>query len=230
MTEDHPCGCARGLNFNSRPDRSLHLSPLPAFGPEPKRALAFERAGAGLLAAVFSPDVTFGKKAVSDAYGIAAVLGALLALASISAQADELQINVASGALSGLASRRRASSRGNDIPRGCIVSTGRHQARIRSRSGPSIARNWSTCSALRTSSIGHGRRSIANWPTRCRPTGFVSWRPATRTVRGCRNGSPMTTNRWHVQEFGLRVNDGPGLKAAPLFEAYLSSRLQPVKQ
>jgi para-nitrobenzyl esterase len=34
----------------------------------------------------------------------------------------------------------------------------------------------------------------------------------------------------YVKEFGSRVSDGPGLKAAPLFEAYLSSRLPPVKQ
>jgi len=34
----------------------------------------------------------------------------------------------------------------------------------------------------------------------------------------------------HVKEFGSRVSVGPGLKAAPLFEAYLSSRLPPVKQ
>jgi para-nitrobenzyl esterase len=34
----------------------------------------------------------------------------------------------------------------------------------------------------------------------------------------------------HVKEFGSRVSVGPGLKAAPLFEAYLSQRLSPVKQ
>ncbi len=34
----------------------------------------------------------------------------------------------------------------------------------------------------------------------------------------------------HVEEFGPRVSVGPGLKAAPLFEAYLSTRLPPVKQ
>ena len=34
----------------------------------------------------------------------------------------------------------------------------------------------------------------------------------------------------HVKEFGSRVSDGPGLKAAPLFEAYLRTRLSPVKQ
>jgi para-nitrobenzyl esterase len=34
----------------------------------------------------------------------------------------------------------------------------------------------------------------------------------------------------HVKEFGSRDSDGPGLKAAPLFEAYLSSRLPQVKQ
>ena len=34
----------------------------------------------------------------------------------------------------------------------------------------------------------------------------------------------------HVQEFGSRVSVGPGLKAAPLFEAYLSTRLSPLKQ
>ena len=34
----------------------------------------------------------------------------------------------------------------------------------------------------------------------------------------------------HVKEFGSRVSDGPGVKAAPLFEAYLSTRLSPVKQ
>jgi para-nitrobenzyl esterase len=34
----------------------------------------------------------------------------------------------------------------------------------------------------------------------------------------------------HVEDFGSRVNVGPGLKAAPLFEAYLSTRLPPMKQ
>ena len=34
----------------------------------------------------------------------------------------------------------------------------------------------------------------------------------------------------HVKEFGSRVSVGPGIKAAPLFEAYLSTRLPPVKQ
>jgi hypothetical protein len=34
----------------------------------------------------------------------------------------------------------------------------------------------------------------------------------------------------NVKEFGSRVSVGPGVKAAPLFEAYLSSRLPPVKQ
>jgi len=34
----------------------------------------------------------------------------------------------------------------------------------------------------------------------------------------------------YVKEFGSRVSVGPGIKAAPLFEAYLSSRLPPVKQ
>ena len=34
----------------------------------------------------------------------------------------------------------------------------------------------------------------------------------------------------HVKEFGSRVSVGPGLEAAPLFEAFLSSRLPPVKQ
>jgi para-nitrobenzyl esterase len=34
----------------------------------------------------------------------------------------------------------------------------------------------------------------------------------------------------HVKEFGSRVSVGPGLKAAPLFEAYLSTRLPPAKQ
>jgi len=39
---------------------------------------------------------------------IAAVLGALLALTSMSVRADELQVTVASGALSGLASLKAA--------------------------------------------------------------------------------------------------------------------------
>jgi para-nitrobenzyl esterase len=34
----------------------------------------------------------------------------------------------------------------------------------------------------------------------------------------------------NVKEFGSRVSLGPGVKAAPLFEAYLSTRLPPVKQ
>ena len=34
----------------------------------------------------------------------------------------------------------------------------------------------------------------------------------------------------HVKEFGARISVGPDLKAAPLFEAYLSTRLPPVKQ
>ena len=34
----------------------------------------------------------------------------------------------------------------------------------------------------------------------------------------------------NVKAFGSRVSVGPGVKAAPLFEAYLSSRLPPVKQ
>jgi para-nitrobenzyl esterase len=34
----------------------------------------------------------------------------------------------------------------------------------------------------------------------------------------------------HVEDFGSRVSVGPGVKAAPLFEAYLSARLSPVKQ
>jgi para-nitrobenzyl esterase len=34
----------------------------------------------------------------------------------------------------------------------------------------------------------------------------------------------------HIKEFGPRVSVGPGLKATPLFEAYLSQRLSPVKQ
>jgi carboxylesterase type B len=34
----------------------------------------------------------------------------------------------------------------------------------------------------------------------------------------------------HVKEFGSRTNVGPGAKAAPLFEAYLSARLPPVTQ
>jgi para-nitrobenzyl esterase len=34
----------------------------------------------------------------------------------------------------------------------------------------------------------------------------------------------------HIKEFGSRVSVGPGLKAAPLFEAYLDTRLPRVKQ
>jgi para-nitrobenzyl esterase len=34
----------------------------------------------------------------------------------------------------------------------------------------------------------------------------------------------------HIREFGSRINGGPGAKAAPLFEAYLSSRLSPMKE
>lgn len=34
----------------------------------------------------------------------------------------------------------------------------------------------------------------------------------------------------HVREFGSRVSVGPGPKTTPLFEAYLSTRLPPVRQ
>jgi hypothetical protein len=33
----------------------------------------------------------------------------------------------------------------------------------------------------------------------------------------------------HVQDFGSRASAGPGQKAAPLFEAYLTTRLPPAK-